>query len=39
MRAPMKSTKNPDLPVFSGELPTPKGEAEIDNYVFQLKLL
>ena len=35
----MKSTKNPDLPVFSGELPTPKGEAEIDNYVFQLKLL
>ena len=39
VRAPMKSTKNPDLPVFSGELPTPKGEAEIDNYVFQLKLL
>ena len=22
VRAPMKSTKNPDLPVFSGELPT-----------------
>ena len=39
MRAPMKSMKNPDLPVFSRELPTPKGEAEIDNYVFQLKLL
>ena len=39
IRTPMKSTKNPDLPVFSGELPTPKGEAEIDNYVFQLKLL
>ena len=34
-----KSTKNPDPPVFSGELPTPKGEAKIDNYVFQLKLL
>ena len=34
-----KSTKNPDLPVFSGELPTPKGEVKIDNYVFQLKLL
>ena len=39
VRAPMKSTKNPDLPVFSGESPTPKGEAEIDNYVLQLKLL
>ena len=39
VRAPMKSMKNPDLPVFSRELPTPKGEAEIDNYVFQLKLL
>ena len=39
MRAPMKSTKNPNLPTFSGELPTPKGEAEIDNYLFQIKLL
>ena len=39
IRMPMKSTKNPDLPVFPEELPTPKGEAEIDNYVFQLKLL
>ena len=39
IRTPMKSTRNPDLPVFSGELPTPKGEAKIDNYVFQLKLL
>ena len=35
----MKSTKNPNLPTFSGELPTPKGEAEIDNYLFQIKLL
>ena len=34
-----KSTKNPNLPTFSGELPTPKGEAEIDNYLFQLRLL
>ena len=39
VRAPLKSTENPDLPVFSGELPTPNGEPEIDNYVFQLKLL
>ena len=39
MRTPMKSTKNPNLPTFSGELPTPKGEAEIDNYLFQIKLL
>ena len=39
VRVPLKSTKNPDLPVFSGEFPTPKGEAEINNYVFQLKLL
>ena len=39
VRAPMKSTKNPNLPTFSGELPTPKGEAEIDNYLFQIKLL
>ena len=38
-REPMKSTKNPNLPTFSGELPTPKGEAEIDNYLFQIKLL
>ena len=39
VRAPMKSIKNPNLPTFSGELPTPKGEAEIDNYLFQIKLL
>ena len=39
IRTPIKSTRNPYLPVFSGELPTPKGEAEIDNYIFQLKLL
>ena len=38
-KEPMKSTKNPNLPTFSGELPTPKGEAEIDNYLFQIKLL
>ena len=39
LKEPMKSTKNPNLPTFSGELPTPKGEAEIDNYLFQIKLL
>ena len=34
-----KKSKNPDLPTFSGELPTPKSEAEYNNYIFQLKLL
>ena len=34
-----KNTKNPDLPVFSGETPTPKGEVEYDNYIFQLQML
>ena len=36
---PMKNSKNPSLPAFSGEILTPKGEAEYDNYIFQLKLL
>ena len=34
-----KNTKNPDLPIFSGEMPTPKGEVEYDNYIFQLQML
>ena len=34
-----KNTKNPDLPVFSGETPTLKGEVEYDNYIFQLQML
>ena len=34
-----KNTKNPDLPIFSGETPTPKGEVEYDNYIFQLQML
>ena len=34
-----KNTKNPDLPTFSGETPTPKGEVEYDNYIFQLQML
>ena len=32
-------SKTPDLPNFSGEVPTPKGEAEFDNLIFQIKLL
>ena len=31
--------KNPDLPIFSGETPTPQGEVEYDNYIFQLQML
>ena len=34
-----KNTENPDLPIFSGEMPTPKGEVEFDNYIFQLQML
>ena len=34
-----KNTKNPDLPIFSGESPSPKGEVEYDNYIFQLQML
>ena len=37
--APLKNSKNPSLPAFSGEIPTPKGEAEYNNYIFQLQLL
>ena len=32
-------TKTPALPVFSGEIPTPKGEVEFDNWIFQIKSL
>ena len=32
-----KMTKTPDLPIFSGEIPTPKGETEFDNWIFQIK--
>ena len=32
-------TKTPALPVFSGELPIPKGEVEFDNWIFQIKSL
>ena len=37
--ATYKMSKTPDLPNFSGEVPTPKGKAEFDNWMFQLKLL
>ena len=32
-----KTSKTPNLPNFSGEIPTPKGEAEFDNWIFQIK--
>ena len=32
-----KTSKTPDLPNFSGEIPTQKGEAEFDNWIFQIK--
>ena len=34
-----KNMKNPDIPIFSGETPTPKGEVGYDNYIFQLQML
>ena len=34
-----KMTRNPDLPTFSGEKPTPKEEVEFDNWIFQVKNL
>ena len=36
---PRKMTRNPDLPHFSGEKPTPRGEVEFDNWIFQVKNL
>ena len=36
---PRKNLKNPDLPTFSAEIPTPKGEVEYNNFVFQLQML
>ena len=34
-----KMTRNPDLPTFSGEKPTPKQEVEYDNWIFKVKNL
>ena len=36
---PRKMTRNPELPHFSGENPTPRGEVEFDNWIFQVKNL
>ena len=36
---PRKMTRNPDLPIFSGEKPTPRGEVEYNNWIFQVKNL
>ena len=33
---PRKNTNNPDLPTFSGEMPTPKGEVEYNNFYFSI---
>ena len=38
-RQPYKMSKTPDLPNFSREIPTPKGKAEFDNWIFQIKSL
>ena len=38
-KQPHKISKTPHLPNFSGEVPTPKGKAEFDNWIFQLKSL
>ena len=32
-------SKTPDLPNFSGEVPTGKGKAEFNNWIFQIKSL
>ena len=34
-----KMSKSPDLPKFSGEVPTLKGNTEFANWIFQIKLL
>ena len=38
-KQPHKMSKTPDLPNFSGEVPTPKGKVEFDNWILQLKSL
>ena len=34
-----RMTRNPNLPIFSGEKPTPKEVVEYDNWIFQVKNL
>ena len=36
MMAPRKKSKPPTLPIFSGEIPTPRGEAEYQQWIFQV---
>ena len=38
-KQPYKMSKTPDLPNFSGEVQTPKGEAKFNNWIFALKSL
>ena len=36
---PSKKSKPPNLPIFSGDVPTPRSEVEYTQWIFQLKLL
>ena len=34
---PCKNSKPPNLPIFSGDIPTPRGEAEYTQWIFQVR--
>ena len=34
---PRKNSKPPNLPIFSGDIPTPRGEAEYTQWIFQVR--
>ena len=34
---PHKNSKPPNLPIFSGDVPTPRGEAEYTQWIFQVR--
>ena len=34
---PSKNSKPPNLPIFSGDVPTPHGEAEYTQWIFHLR--
>ena len=34
---PSKNSKPPNLPIFSGDVPTPRGEAEYTQWIFQVR--
>ena len=36
---PSKNSKPPNLPIFSGDVPTPRGEVEYTQWIFQFKSL